>query len=406
MISLDELLQTIWGKALGSSKPTEAVSLKEAVGRVCAQNITSPIQVPQHDNSSMDGYAVRCSDLSGSAFMSVSQRIAAGDSPGPLQNGSVARIFTGAPIPKGADAVVMQELAEVDEAGRVRFAEQPVPEQWIRRAGEDLQVGQVVVPKGKVITAFDVGLLASIGTPSVTVSRPLEVGLLITGSELQEPGQPLAAGQIYNSNQYVWQAMLAQLGIDVVCHGIVKDSLEATIEELKKLSSCDVVLSSGGVSVGEEDHVKAAVQATGTLESWKVSMKPGKPMAFGRIDGAEGHQAWFFGLPGNPVSSSVTFLLVVKPFLRMLQGQSIEQADWRTKGQKLPLASEWAKPDPRREEFLRVHLQQGKLALFGNQSSGVLNSLSQSTGLIRVPAKLALSKGDAADYYDFQDLMQ
>lgn len=406
MISLDELLQTVWGSVSAVSIETEVLPLVDAVGRVCAHDVFSPILVPQHDNSAMDGYAVRCSDLNAMESLEVSQRVVAGGSSEPLAPGTVARIFTGAPIPAGADAVVMQEMAEVDEQGRVKFTQLPESAQWIRRAGEDLRLGQVVVPKGKVLNAFDVGLLASIGAPSLVVGRRLKVGLLITGSELQEPGQPLEAGQIYNSNQYVWQAMLEQLNAEVVCHGIVKDSFQSTVLELERLSSCDVIISSGGVSVGEEDHVKSAVQATGTLESWKVSMKPGKPMAFGRIRGVSGHQAWFFGLPGNPVSSSVAFLLVVKPFLRMLQGQSMQQVDWRKKARQISTRFEWMKPDLRREEFLRATLVDGRLELFKNQSSGVLTSMSQSTGLVRLPAKQVLNAGDLAMYYDFQDLMQ
>ncbi|MDX1669259.1 MAG: molybdopterin molybdotransferase MoeA, partial [Limnobacter sp.] len=374
--------------------------------RVCAQRVASGIQVPQHDNSSMDGYVVRSQDVVAGKSLSVSQRIAAGDSPEPLQPGTAARIFTGAPIPQGADSVIMQEMAETTQEGVVSFQEPPKPGQWVRRAGEDLQIGQTVIEQGQVLSAFDVGLLASIGLPTVTVSRRLKVGLLITGSELQVPGKPLAPGQIYNSNQFVWQGLLQQLGVDVVCAGIVKDSLPATVAEMEKLAQCDVVLSSGGVSVGEEDHVKAAVQQVGTLQSWKVSMKPGKPMAFGQIKGQGEHSAWFFGLPGNPVSSSVTFLLVVKPFIRLLQGQSVEQVDWRGYAQHLHMASDWLKPDRRRQEFLRAEQKGGKLHLFANQSSGVLTSMSQSTGLVQVQVEQALKVGDLAVYYSYQDLMR
>lgn len=406
MISLDELLEQVWPLAESVTLPTELVPLKEALGRVVVEDICSPINVPQHDNSSMDGYAVRCGDLLSADAFEVSARIPAGANPEPLKEGTVARIFTGAPIPRGCDAIVMQEMAEVLEDGRVRFQATPAANEWIRRAGEDVEVGQSVVKAGQVLSAFQIGLLASIGVAQVPVRRQLKVGLLITGSELQEPGQPLGAGQIYNSNEYVWHALLKDCGVQVKSSGRVKDTLESTIAALKGLSDCDLVLSSGGVSVGEEDHVKPAVQALGELSAHKVTMKPGKPMAIGQLHADDGRKVWFFGLPGNPVSSSVTFLLVVRPFLRILQGQTMLQADWRGKVQEVEMVSDWLRPDTRREEFLRANVSRMKATLFHNQSSGVLTSLDFSTGFVRVPAGHALKQGDKAVYLDFQDLTE
>ncbi|HEX4878902.1 MAG TPA: gephyrin-like molybdotransferase Glp [Limnobacter sp.] len=409
MIALDDLIAQIWPLA----KPvdgTDTVAIAHAHGRVLCVDLVSALNVPQHDNSGMDGYAVRCSDLTDwPAGMPVSQRIPAGASPQALQPGTVARIFTGAPIPAGADAVVMQEDVRVSEDGQVAFGVEPQPGQFIRRAGEDIAQGQIVLRAGAIMDAVRVGLAASIGVAQVQVRRRLRVGVLVTGSELQNPGEPLGPGKIYNSNEFVWVGLLKSMGCEVESVGIVPDNLQATCDAFSALAHCDAVISSGGVSVGEEDHVKPAIERVGRLQSWKVAMKPGKPVAIGQIDAAVGHVCWFFGLPGNPVSSALAFQVLVKPFLAMLQGRTLAQVDWRQRIQRVRAQFEWSKPDTRREEFVRVTLCHGEggseAILFGNQSSGVLTSLDQSTGVVRLSAGQRVAPGDWVNYISYQDLM-
>jgi molybdopterin molybdotransferase len=404
MIDLDDLLQQVWPLAQAPVQ-TDMVGLNDALGGVLAKDIYSTINVPQHDNSGMDGYAVRVGELSmGQAYV-VSQRVPAGSSPCALQAGTVARIFTGAPIPAGADAVIMQEEATVHDNATVSFVNKPQMNQFIRKAGEDIAAGQVVLSRGTVLDAVHTGLLASIGIAQVPVFPRLKVGVMVTGSELCNPGQALAAGQIYNSNEFVWCGLLAQLGIEVQSVGIVADDFEATCQALASLASCDAIVSSGGVSVGEEDHVKPALERVGTLRSWKVAMKPGKPIAFGHIEKPSGDGVcWFFGLPGNPVSSAVAFQLIVKPFLAALQGQV--NIDWRKRMRKVSADFSWSKPDLRREEFLRVDVQSNRACLFTNQSSGVLTSLAQSSGLVRLPKGAVVNPGDELDYVSYQELMR
>ncbi len=404
MIDLDDLLQQVWPLAQAPAR-SETVGLKEALGRVLANDVCSNIDVPQHDNSGMDGYAVQAAQLRLGQPYRVSQRVPAGSSPAALQEGTVARIFTGAPIPPGADAVIMQEEATLHDNAQVSFSSHPRALQFIRKAGEDIAAGQVVLSKGTVLSAVHIGLLASIGISQVPVFRRLKVGVMVTGSELRNPGDALGAGQIYNSNEFVWCGLLASLGIDVQSVGIVVDDFQATCEALASLADCDAIISSGGVSVGEEDHVKPALERVGTLRSWKVAMKPGKPIAFGHLDQPTGGGVcWFFGLPGNPVSSAVAFQLIVKPFLAALQGQ--EHVDWRNRMRKVTADFSWPKPDSRREEFLRVDVQSNQARLFANQSSGVLTSLAQSSGLVRVPKGVVVNPGDELDYVSYQDLMR
>jgi len=406
MIELNDLLAQVWPLAARQAVQHETVELKQAFGRVLAEDALSALNVPQHDNSGMDGYAVHCADFLAAQVFPVSQRVPAGTSPTPLKAGTVARIFTGAPIPPGADSIVMQEDTVLNADGTVGFSETPRIGQWIRRAGEDISIGQVAVPKGTRLDAIHVGLLASIGIDKVKVARRLKVGVMATGSELQNPGKALKPGQIYNSNEFVWCGLLQAMNLDVQSVGIVPDNFEATCKALESLADCDAVISSGGVSVGEEDHVKPAIEKVGELRSWKVAMKPGKPIAFGHINRAGGGHSWFFGLPGNPVSSAVAFQLIVKPFLDVLQGLSINQADWRGRIQSVQADFSWPKPDERREEFLRAELQSGKARLFANQSSGVLTSLAQSSGLVRVAKGQLVNVGDWVDYVSYQDLMR
>ncbi|HEY1058923.1 MAG TPA: molybdopterin molybdotransferase MoeA [Limnobacter sp.] len=406
MIELDELLMQLWPLAQQHEALVETLPLKQVYGRVLAASQRSAIAVPQHDNSGMDGYAVRCADFLQGLEFSVSQRIPAGQTPEPLEPGTVARIFTGAPIPLGADAIVMQEDTELLDDGRVRFKGLPKLNDWIRRAGEDIARDQVVVEAGAVLNAVRVALLASIGIAEVPVYRPLQAGVMVTGSELKNPGSPLEPGQIYNSNEFVWLGLLKQLGCEVRSVGIVPDNLPDTVAALKSLSDCDLIISSGGVSVGEEDHVKPAVEQVGELRAWKVAMKPGKPMAFGKIERAGRSPCWFFGLPGNPVSSALAFQLVVKPFADLLSGRPLQTADWRARMVPVTAQFDWLRPDTRREEFLRVRVESGVAHLFANQSSGVLTSLDQSTGVVRLMAGQTVAPGDVLPYVSYQELMK
>lgn len=244
MIDLNDLLEQVWPMATQQAVPTESVSLNNALGRVLAQDVFSSLNVPQHDNSGMDGYAVCCTDIQPSRRFQISQRVPAGASPQPLQRGTVARIFTGAPIPPRADSVVMQEDVVVNDDGSVTFSALPKSGQWIRRAGEDIASGQVVLSQGTRLDAIHVGLLASIGVPTVSVNRRLKVGVMVTGSELQSPGQLLQPGQIYNSNEYVWCGLLEAMHADVRSVGIVPDNFEATCAALESLADCDAVISS------------------------------------------------------------------------------------------------------------------------------------------------------------------
>ena len=398
-------LDTALAELLAFAKPlpgTEHVATFDADGRVLAQDLISSLHVPPQDNSSMDGYAVRYADVTNpAAALPVSQRIAAGTSGAPLAPASVARIFTGAPVPLGADAIVMQEDCEVQADGAVRITNQPRLGQWIRRAGEDVALGAVVLAQGQRLGPAALGLAASIGLDQLPVSRRPKVALFSTGDELVMPGQVAPAdmlpGAIYNSNRFFLRALLLRLGCEVTDLGIVPDRLDATVDALRQAASHhDLILTSGGVSVGEEDHIKPAVQSLGTLDLWQIAIKPGKPFAYGQVGAAH-----FIGLPGNPVSSFVTFLLLVRPFLLKLQGQS----QWVPARMALPAHFTWAKADKRRE-FLRVRRNAaGGLDLFPNQSSGVLTSAVWGDGLVDNPAGQTIAPGDTVQFIPFAELL-
>lgn len=384
----------------------DEISTFDADGRVLAQDVVSALQVPPQDNSSMDGYALRCVDLTAhGTVLPVSQRIAAGASGGPLRNGTAARIFTGAPVPAGADAIVMQEdCALVSTPGRVDQVKVNVlaqPGQWIRRAGEDVTQGAVVLSKGDRLTPACLGLAASVGMNRLQVARQPRVALFSTGDELVMPGDvapgDMKPGAIYNSNRFFLRALLIRLGCLVTDLGIVPDRLDATLEALRLASEHhDLILTSGGVSVGEEDHIKPAVQTLGELNLWQIAIKPGKPFAYGRIGGAH-----FMGLPGNPVSSFITFLVLVRPFLLKLQGVIGVTA----KSVALPAHFGWPKADKRRE-FLRVRRNaQGGLDLFPNQSSGVLTSAVWGDGVVDNPAGNPIAAGDVVQFIAFSELL-
>ncbi|WP_298208175.1 gephyrin-like molybdotransferase Glp [Acidovorax sp.] len=389
---------------------TDTVITFDADGRVLAQDCVSALQVPPEDNSSMDGYAVRCADVAAvGVVLPVSQRIAAGSAGEPLVPGTAARIFTGAPVPAGADAILMQEdceaLAAGEGLGQVRINAVPRPGQWIRSAGEDITRGAVVLSAGTRLSPAELGLAASIGLHQLQVARRPRVALFSTGDELVMPGEvppeQMRAGSIYNSNRFFLRAMLLRLGCEVTDFGIVPDRRDATITALRDASAAhDLILTSGGVSVGEEDHIKPAVETLGTLDLWQIAMKPGKPFAYGQIP-REGGAAHFMGLPGNPVSSFLTFALLVRPFLLRLQGvkdvapQSIAATAHFT----------WPKADKRRE-FLRVrHNAAGGLELFNNQSSGVLTSAAWGDGVVDNPAGQTIAQGDTVRYIAFSELL-
>ena len=386
---------------------TQSLATFDADARVLAEDVVSALQVPPQDNSSMDGYALRVQDVAAPGVeMQVSQRIPAGASGAELQPGTVARIFTGAPIPAGADAVVMQEEcmavagAEGDTA-RVQVNASPVPGQWIRRAGEDVTQGAVVLEKGQRLGPAELGLAASIGRDSLTVVRRPRVALFSTGDELVMPGsvapQDMPPGAIYNSNRFFLNSLLRRMGCEVTDFGIVPDRLDATVQALRDASAAhDVILTSGGVSVGEEDHIKPAVQSLGSLDLWQIAIKPGKPFAYGQVGAAH-----FIGLPGNPVSSFVTFLLLVRPFLLRLQGV----ADVTPQGASMRADFDWPRAD-KRQEFLRVRRNaESGLDLFANQSSGVLTSAVWGDGLVDNPAGQTIQKGDSVRFVSFAELL-
>ena len=397
---LDEALAQL----LAHAQPpmhSESVSTFDADGRVLVQDLIAGLNVPAADNSAMDGFAVRTSDWQSSeSVFTVDQRIAAGSTGSQLGAGSAARIFTGAPIPAGADAVVMQEDCMV-QGTALRLPSQPKAGQCIRRAGEDVRLGAAVLCKGERLAPASLGLAASIGFAQLPVAPRIRVALFSTGDELVMPGdvapRDMKPGAIYNSNRFFLRALLLRLGCVVTDMGIVPDKPDATIAALDAASAAhDLVLTSGGVSVGEEDHIKPAVQALGELTLWQIAIKPGKPFAYGKI-----RSAHFIGLPGNPVSSFVTFLLLVRPFILKLQGAT-KLAPESTAARA---NFNWPKADKRRE-FLRVRqLAGGGLELFNNQSSGVLTSTVWGDGLVDHPAGQTIAQGDTVQFISFASLM-
>ena len=399
LLSLDEALaRLIAGAGVARIGQSESVSTFDALGRVLAADVVSAIDVPPADNSSMDGYALRVADLSGATVLPVSQRIPAGVVGTALAAGTAARIFTGAPVPAGADAIVMQEQCEAVEGG-VRISVAPQAGQWIRRRGEDVRVGATVLARGSRLTPQTLGLAAGVGAAMLTVCRRPRVAVFSTGDELVMPGAvapaDLPPGAIYNSNRFTLRGLLQAAGCEVTDLGIVPDRLDATRDALRRAAAQnDLILTSGGVSVGEEDHIRPAVAAEGRIELWQVAIKPGKPLAFGAVRRQSGGEALFIGLPGNPVSSFVTFLLAVAPVLRAMQGLPAALPEAQT----MPAHFDWPRPD-RRREFLRVRRNQaGGLDLFANQSSGVLTSAVWADGLVDNPPGRAIVRGDLVAY--------
>ena len=387
---------------------SERVPMQSALGRVLAEDVKSLVDVPPLDNTSMDGYAVRTSDTANPGnVLVIAQRIPAGSMGTPLQAGAAARIFTGAPIPSGADAVVMQEDCTIPDgtSDQVQINIAPSSGQWIRRQGEDLSVGKTALTAGMFLRPQELGVAASAGLTHLNVKRRVKVAAFFTGDELALPGEPLKPGGIYNSNRDTLLACLRSLGCEATDLGIVPDRLDATREALRKASKDhDLIITSGGVSVGEEDHIKPAVSAEGRLDLWQIAIKPGKPLAFGAVRKSSEPQdgeAWFIGLPGNPVSSFVTFLLFVRPFILKLQGRDVKPMQ----SYLMRADFDWLKAD-RRNEFLRVKVNaEGGLDLFSNQSSGVLTSASWGDGLVDCPPGQPIKKGDLVKYIPFDALL-
>ncbi len=409
LLSMDEALLALLARAqpLTDADAVESIDTLVAHGRVLARSVSSTIDVPPMDNTSMDGYALRVADVAAAGTrLKVTQRIPAGYVGEPLPPMAAARIFTGAMIPQGADAVVMQEHCAADGDGVV-VNHVPAPGEWIRRRGDDIRAGSEILAAGTRLSPQACGLAASVGLKTLPVTRRLKVAVFFTGDELAMPGEPLKPGAIYNSNRFMLRGLVESLGCSLTDFGIVRDTLDATRATLRDAArDHDLIITTGGVSVGEEDHVRPAVEAEGEIRLWQIAIKPGKPLAYGRVrrDGAAtggAAMADFIGLPGNPVSSFVTFLLFVRPFILKRQGVQ----DLAPQALTLRADFDWPKPD-RRREFLRARLNpQGAVELFPNQSSGVLTSTVWGNGLVDTPAGATIKRGDAVRFLPLASLL-
>ncbi|CAN5204590.1 molybdopterin molybdotransferase MoeA [soil metagenome] len=402
MLTVRQALEQLLAGAAPLAR-AERVDTWDAAGRVATASITSPLDVPPVRNSQMDGYAVRSAELQSASAaaplrLPVSQRIPASSVPQPLEAGTAARIFTGAMLPAGADAVVMQEQVTAVE-GAALFRSGACAGEWVREAGEDIAAGAQIIDAGTRLSPQACGLIASVGIAQVDVAARPRVAIFFTGDELRMPGEALPAGAIYNSNRFILRGLLSRLGCEVGDFGLVRDDREATIEALRKASAAhDLVVTCGGVSVGEEDHVKAAAESIGSIDLWQIAVKPGKPLAFGRLGTGN---VPFIGLPGNPVSAFVAFLIFVRPFILRLQGATaLEPLRLR-----MVAGFDWSKPD-KRQEYLRARIgSDGQLELYPSQASHVLTSTVWADGLVENPPGAAIERGDVVDFIPMSELL-
>jgi molybdopterin molybdotransferase len=391
LMPVNDAIEAVLAAAEPLKRKAQTVYLEKALGRVLAEDVLAHVAVPPADNSAMDGYAMCAADINMGQWFSISQRITAGAISGPLEKGTVARIFTGAELPEGADCVIPQEAAELDENGAVRFTELPNAGNWVRPQGQDVMLGQCVCKAGTKLRAADIAMIASVGVDSVSVWPTLRVGILSTGDELINPGESLPPGKIYNSNRYLLSGLVEQLGMTPVTFSGVEDTYQATLDALQEASEqCDVVISTGGVSVGEEDHVRDAVDALGELTLWRIALKPGKPFAFGKINSVP-----FFGLPGNPASALITFAVFVRPFL------AVHSGGHRPKATAYPLPLAFSASAGVRQEYVRVRHTEGRLERYSNQNSGVLSSIQWADGVVVVPPHSEFNEGDIVDFIPF-----
>ncbi|AQT11159.1 molybdopterin molybdotransferase MoeA [Pseudomonas protegens] len=395
LMPVEEALERLL--AMAGSAPIlerERLPLAATQGRVLAEALISSLDLPPWPNSAMDGYALRLEDWRGEP-LPVSQRIFAGQAPEPLQPGTCARIFTGAPVPAGADCVEMQENAQVQDDQRVLFSEPLQLGQNIRPQGQETTVGEQVLAAGTRLGPIEQGLAASLGCAELEVVRRVRVAVLSTGDELVEPGQPLGPGQIYNSNRVVLCSWLQRLGCEVLDAGILPDDLAATRQRLAELGEVDLILSTGGVSVGEADFLGIALREEGELALWKLAIKPGKPLTFGHFRGVP-----VIGLPGNPASTLVTFALLARPYLLRRQGvQQVQPLSFQ-----VPAGFVWPQPGNRRE-YLRGRLENGQAIIYRNQSSGVLRSAAWAEGLVEVLEGRTLVQGDRVNFIPLSEVL-
>ncbi|MCY1265352.1 Molybdopterin molybdenumtransferase [compost metagenome] len=392
---VDEALAALLQRVPAPPK-VERVPLGEALGRVLAEDLSATQDQPAWDNSAMDGYALRAADLpDAGGALPLAGCIAAGDpASDALPAGHAVRIFTGAPLPPGADSVVAQEDCRIDGE---RVILPPVRRgSHVRLRGEELREGAPLLRKGSRLRVQELGLLASVGIAEVPVHRRLRVCLLSSGDELREPGEKLAPGQIYNVNRFSIGALLDGWGMELHDYGVLADTLAASRDALSLAASeWDVLITSGGVSVGERDHLKQAIRELGELHLWRLAMQPGKPLAFGEISG----KPWI-GLPGNPAAALVTALVVARPFLLRAQGQ----VEVDTPLLELPAGFDWPKPNARRQ-YLRARLEQGHVVIHPQQGSAMLLAASWADGLAVVEAGATLREGEPVGYLPFSALL-
>ena len=402
LLSADEALEFLLDASTATEKK-ESVSLDNSLSRILASDIHSTINVPGFDNSAMDGYAIALNDnqlLQKNLSFDIVDRIPAGSTGNELSKGCAARIFTGAPIPKGANTVIMQEECEVSEDGtQITITRAIKLNENIRPTGNDILENDVILSSGKQIQPQDISLASSVGVGELTVYKKIKVGVFFTGDELVEPGIPLSSGQIYNSNRYALVALLEQVGCEVINLGNIEDKFSATCDALESLESqCDLIMTTGGVSVGEEDHVKPAVESLGEINLWKIRMKPGKPLAYGKVK-----QTPFIGLPGNPVSSFVTFCIFSLPFIKKMQGNN----NYQSKIIKVKANFECKRAKPRRE-YARARIDHSESTpvanLYPKQGSDVMSSIVWADGLVEIPENKTVELGELLNYYPLSEL--